>query len=48
MFCFLFFFFASLFNVTIPKKFGSATKISVKIKSYLSIYLATAFLLYVN
>ena len=28
-----------LFNVTIPKKFGSAMKILVKIKVYLSIYL---------
>ena len=32
------FFFASLINVTVPKKFASAMKILVKIKSYLSVY----------
>ena len=41
-------FFASLFNVTIPKKFGSAMKILVKIKFYRSFYLLEDYIVCVK
>ena len=44
LFVFCCFFFASLFNVTIPKKFGSAMKILVKIKFCRSIYLSEHYI----